>query len=43
MAHRLVGIGLVVATLAVLTGCGGRAEKGINQDKDRPRTADTRK
>ena len=43
MVRRVVGLGLVVTSLLVLTGCGGRGEKGVNQDKDRPRTVETKK
>jgi len=44
MSRRLTRLGLVAAaSLVLITGCGGRGEKGINQDKDRPRSADTRK
>lgn len=44
MARRLVVIAVgATLSLAVLAGCGGRGEKGVNQDKDRPRTVDSRK
>ena len=41
MALRMAA--LAAFTLVILTGCGGRGEKGINQDKDRPRAAETKK
>ena len=38
--RRLIAILLTLFAVATLSGCGGDKDKGIEKDKDRPRSED---